>query len=62
MIRSGGLGYRGSWRLGKTVSISLGGRGGVTVQILPKGRLSLSSNQPDKLEAAILELSRRERR
>jgi hypothetical protein len=55
-IRSGGLGYRGSWTIGKRVIVSLGGLGGVTVLVRPKGKLSLSSDHADRLEDALLRL------
>lgn len=55
-LRSGGLGYRGSWTIGKRVIVSLGAFGGVHVRTRPKGLLSLSSNHPDRLAAAISEL------
>jgi len=56
-VRSGGLGYRGSWTIGKRVIVSLGASGGVHIRTRPKGLLSLSSNHPDRLAAAISELA-----
>jgi len=55
-VRSGGLGYRGSWTIGKRVIVSLGAFGGVHIRTRPKGLLSLSSNHPDRLAAAISQL------
>lgn len=52
-VRSGGLGYRGSWTFGKRVIVSLGASGGVHIRTRPKGLLSLSSNHADHLAAAI---------
>lgn len=55
-VRSGGLGYRGSWTFGNRVIVSLGGTGGVHIRTHPKGLLSLSSNHPDRLASAIADL------